>query len=182
MSLVYAFLAEGFEEVEALAVVDVLRRAKIETKMVSVSDKLEVTSSHNVTIKADLLLEEAEFDKADMIFLPGGIPGTPNLRATEKLMEAVLEFDRQGKKLAAVCAAPSIYGELGLLEGKKASCYPGFEDKLKGAEYHREKFITDGNITTGRGMGGSIELGLELVRILKSEKESRELAEKIQLV
>lgn len=182
MSLVYVFLAEGFEEVEALAVVDVLRRAKIETKMISVSDKYEVESSHNVVVKADLLIKDADFDRADMIFLPGGIPGTPNLAANSLLMEKILDFNRQGKKLAAICAAPSIYGELGILEGKTASCFPGYEDKLKGAVYQREKFITDGNITTGRGMGSAVELGLELVRILKDEATAEDIKKKIQLV
>lgn len=182
MSLVYVFLAEGFEEVEALAVVDVLRRADIDTKMVSVSDKYEVKSSHDVIIRADLLIDEADFDKADMLFLPGGIPGTPNLASNPVLMQNIIEFNKQGKKLAAICAAPSIFGELGILEGKTASCFPGYEDKLKGADYKREKFITDGNITTGRGMGSAIELGLELVRILISEDKSEDIMRKIQLV
>lgn len=182
MSLVYVFLAEGFEEVEALAVVDVLRRADIDTKMVSISNDYEVKSSHDVIIKADLLIKDADFEKADMIFLPGGIPGTPNLASNEVLIKNILEFNEQGKKLAAICAAPSIYGELGLLEGKTASCYPGYEDKLKGAEYKREKFITDGNITTGRGMGSAIELGLELVRILAGREKSEDILKKIQLV
>lgn len=182
MSLVYVFLAEGFEEVEALAVVDVLRRADIDTKMVSISDKYEVTSSHNVIIKADLLINEADFGKADMLFLPGGIPGTPNLASNETLIKNILEFNEQGKRLAAICAAPSIFGELGILEGRTASCFPGYEDKLKGACYKREKFITDGNITTGRGMGSAIELGLELVRLLVSEEKSEDIMRKIQLI
>lgn len=182
MSLVYTFLAEGFEEVEALAVVDVLRRAGIETKMVSISGQYEVKSSHDVVIKADLLFEEADFDSPDVLFLPGGIPGTPNLAGHKGLIEKILEFNEKGKRLAAICAAPSIYGELGLLKGKTASCYPGYEDKLAGAEYRREKAITDGNITTGRGMGSAIELGLELVRLLISEDKAEDIAKKIQLV
>ena len=97
-------------------------------------------------------------------------------------MEQVLSFDKQGKRLAAICAAPSIFGELGLLKGKVASCYPGYEDKLEGAEYKREKAITDGNITTGRGMGSAIELGLELVRLLQDEEAAQDIAKKIQLV
>lgn len=182
MSLVYTFLADGFEEVEALAVVDVLRRAGIETKMVSIYDRYEVKSSHDIVIRADLLFEEADFEQADVLFLPGGIPGTPNLAAHKGLMEQVLSFDKQGKRVAAICAAPSIFGELGLLKGKVASCYPGYEDKLEGAEYKREKAITDGNITTGRGMGSAIELGLELVRLLQDEEAAQDIAKKIQLV
>lgn len=182
MSLVYTFLADGFEEVEALAVVDVLRRAKIDAKLVSITDHYEVRSSHNVIIKADLIFKEAEFDKADVLFLPGGVPGTPNLEAKKELMEQILEFNKKNKRLAAICAAPSIYGKLGLLNGKKASCYPGYEQFLQGATYLREKAITDGNITTGRGMGSAIELGLELVRLLKGDGEAQSQAEKIQLV
>jgi 4-methyl-5(b-hydroxyethyl)-thiazole monophosphate biosynthesis len=182
MSLLYVFLAEGFEEVEALAVVDVLRRAKVETKMISITDNYEVKSSHNISIKADLLIKDADFEKADMIFLPGGIPGTPNLANSSTLVSNIIKFNEEGKYLAAICAAPSIYGELGLLDGKVASCYPGYEDKLKGATYKREKFVTDGNIITGRGMGSAIELGLELVRILVDEETSEDIKKKIQLV
>lgn len=182
MSLVYAFLAEGFEEVEALAVVDVLRRAGVDTQMVSISDDYYVKSSHNVVIKADLLIKEADFDSADMIFLPGGVPGTPNLAACKELTDRIIEFNEQGKRLAAICAAPSIFGELGLLKGKVASCFPGYEDKLIGAEYRREKAVTDGNITTGRGMGASVALGLELVTLLVGKEKAKEVAAKIQLV
>ncbi len=182
MSLVYAFLAEGFEEVEALAVVDVLRRAGIDTKLVSVSNDYYVKSSHNVVIKADILIEDADFTEADVLFLPGGIPGTPNLAACKKLTDNIIDFNKKGKRLAAICAAPSIFGELGLLKGKTASCYPGYEDKLTGATYKREKAVTDGNITTGRGMGGSVELGLELVRLLISREKADDIAKKIQLV
>lgn len=180
MSLVYAFLADGFEEIEALAVVDVLRRAKIETKTVSISDKHEVSGSHKIEVKADLLFEEADFEKADLLFLPGGIPGTPNLAAHKGLTEQILRFNEQGKKLAAICAAPSIYGELGLLKEKQATCYPGYEESLKGAVPTEKKVVTAGNITTAKGMGVSIELGLELVRVLDSKEKADDIADKIQ--
>lgn len=181
MSLVYTFLADGSEEVEALAVVDILKRAGIETKIVSVKDTKEVITSHEINIKTDLLFEEADFDKADMIFLPGGIPGTPNLAAHSGLIQKIKEFNEQGKMISAICAAPSILGELGLLNGKKATCYPGFEDKLTGAEYTGEKVVTDGNIITAKGLGAAIELGLEIVRILVDESVAKDIAEKIQL-
>ena len=181
MSLVYTFLADGSEEVEALAVVDILKRAGIETEIVSIKDTKEVITSHNINIKTDILFEEADFDKADMIFLPGGIPGTPNLAAHSGLMKKIKEFDEQGKFISAICAAPSILGELGLLKYKKATCYPGFEDKLVGAEYTGEKVVTDGNIITAKGLGAAIELGLEIVRILVDESVAKDIAEKIQL-
>lgn len=182
MSLVYAFIANGTEEVELLTVVDLLRRADIDTKIVSITEDYEVTGSHKIVIKADMLVKDVDFEAGDMIFLPGGMPGTLNLASCEILMKNVVEYNEKGKRLAAVCAAPSIFGELGLLEGKAASCYPGFEDKLKGAVYKREKAVTDGNITTGRGMGGCIELGLELISLLKGEEAAKDMAEKIQLV
>lgn len=182
MSLVYAFLADGSEEVEALMVVDILKRAGIETKTVSINSQKEIKSSHDIIIKTDLLFEEVDFDKADMIFLPGGIPGTPNLAAHKGLMDKVLEFDKQGKKLATICAAPSILGELGLLNGKKATCFPGFEDKLIGADYTGEKVVTDGNITTAKGLGAALEMGLELVRVFINKEKADEIAAKIQYV
>lgn len=182
MSLVYTFLADGFEEIEALAVVDILRRAGIETQMISISEQYKVTGSHGITVLADKLFEEIDLDKGDVLFLPGGIPGTPNLAAHKGLMTKIREFNEKGKRIAAICAAPSILGEIGLLKGKTVSCFPGYEDKLIGATYLREKAITDGNITTGRGMGSAIELGLELVRQLISDEKAIELASKIQLV
>ena len=180
--MVYAFLADGFEEVEALMVVDILRRAGIETLTVSVSENYEVKSSHNIVVKADALIKDVDFDKAELIFLPGGIPGTPNLAVCKTLVANIKDFNNKGKRLAAICAAPSILGELGILEGKVVSCYPGYEDSLKGATYKREKVITDGNITTARGLGAAIDMGLELVTILKSKEEADSIAEKIQLV
>ena len=180
MSLVYVFLADGFEEIEALTTVDLLRRAGIETKTVSISEKYEVLGAHKIEVKADLLFDEADFEKADMIFLPGGIPGTPNLAAHRGLTEQILAFHKQGKKLAAICAAPGIYGELGLLEGKAATCYPGFEDKLKGALPTEKKVITTDHITTARGMGVSIEMGLEIIKVLDSEEKAKKIASQIQ--
>ncbi len=182
MSFVYAFFADGFEEIEGLTVVDLLRRAGIEIETVSVTDKPEVTSSHNITVKTDKIFSEINIDKADVLFLPGGVPGTPNLAAHEGLVQALKVFNQSGKRIAAICAAPSILGELGMLHGKKATCYPGYEDKLLGAEYVREKAVTDGNITTARGMGATIDLGLELIRILVSREKADEIAEAIQFL
>lgn len=182
MSTVCCFLAEGFEEVEALSVVDILRRGGIETKLVSVSDKLEVVSSHKVCIESDAIIKDIDFDKVDAIFLPGGVPGTTNLKACKMLCDRILEFNKNKKLLAAVCAAPSIYGELGILKDKKATCYPGWEDKLLEAKYVSDRVVTDDNITTSRGLGTSLELGLKLLEILKDKETADDMARKVQLI
>ena len=180
MAKVLAFLAVGFEEVEAIAVIDLLRRARIETDTVSIKDDKEVLSSHKIPVKADILFDEADFDNADVIFLPGGGVGTENLYACEKLKEKILEYDSEGKKLVAICAAPSVYGRMGLLSGKKATCYPGFEDKLYKAIPTGSRVEVDGNYITSKGMGTAIDLGLELIKILISEEKSIEIAKQIQ--
>lgn len=160
------FLAPGYEEVEMLTVVDMLRRAEIETDMVSITDSLSVTGSHNITIQADVLFEEADFDSAQILILPGGMPGTTNLRAYEPLCAKLREFHRLGKKLAAVCAAPTVLASLGILEGKKATCYPTFEDKLESGEYVKKPVVTDGNIITSRGMGTCIDFAGAIIEAL----------------
>ena len=137
------FLASGYEEVEMLTVVDMLRRAGTIIDMVSVTDTIEVTGSHNITIKADKLFAEADFDNADMLILPGGMPGTNNLLAYKPLTDKLTEFNNAGKFVAAVCAAPSVLGALGILNGKNATCFPGFEEKLTGANYQKKPVVRD---------------------------------------
>lgn len=180
MSIVYAFLADGFEETEAIAVIDVMRRAGIAVTTVSVNEGLEVTSSHNIKVIADANIESVDFDKADMLFLPGGVEGTNNLGSCDVLCRHLKEFAENGKRLSAICAAPSILGQLGILEGKKATCYPGWEGKLSGAEYIPDKVVTDGNISTGKGMGASVALGLEIVSLLDSKEKAEEIGKAIQ--
>lgn len=180
MSKVCAFLAPGLEEVECLAVTDMLRRADVEVRLVSVSDSLEVTGSHNITIKADELFDKNLCKDADILFLPGGMPGTAYLGEHSELCRLLCEFSQAGKRISAICAAPSVLGRLGILRGKKATCYPGYESELTGADYVRDGVVTDGNITTGRGVGYAIDLGLELVRLLKGEEVSLDIREAIQ--
>lgn len=177
---VYTMLADGFEEVEALAVVDVLKRAELDVQMVSTTGQRLVAGAHNIGVFADIHFEEADFDKCDMIFLPGGMPGTLNLKNHKGLAEQIESFHKTGKRLAAICAAPSILGEMGILEGKRAICFPGFEKTLKGAELTDEKVVTDGTVFTSKGMGTAIDLGLEIVKYLVSEEKSEELARSIQ--
>ena len=180
MKKIWTFLAEGFEEVEALTVVDILKRAKFEVTMVSISEDLFVTSSHNVVVKADKKISELESELPDVIFLPGGMPGTLNLGEHEGLKDLILKAMEQDKIMAAVCAAPSVYGQMGLLKGRKATCYPGFEDKLLGAEYQAEQVVVDGKFVTSQGMGTCIPLGLKLVELLSSEETAVQVKNSIR--
>lgn len=180
MSLVYAFLTNGSEEVECLAVVDVLRRAGIDTKLIAVGGDINVTSSHKVSITCDARLEDTDLSAADVLFLPGGMPGTLNLGDCRELCDALIAQDKAGKRIAAICAAPSVLGTIGLLKGRTATCFPGFEDKLEGAMYTREGLVTDGNITTARGLGYALDLGLELIRLLLGEDKAKEIKASIQ--
>lgn len=179
MAKVYAFVADGMEEVECLGVCDVLVRADVEVKLVSIMGRKEVTGSHGFRIIADELIEEIS-DDADVLFLPGGLPGTTNLAAHEGLAELLKAHAAAGKRLAAICAGPSVLGRLGLLDGHRATCFPGWEEKLIGAECHGEGVVTDRLISTGRGMGWALDLGLELVRILIDEETAENLKTTIQ--
>lgn len=173
------FLADGFEEIEALTVVDLLRRAGIEITTVSVTETLSVTGSHNIPVAADELFEDYDFDGVDMLILPGGQPGTRNLFAHEALKEKIKEFNADGKMLSAICAAPTVYGKMGLLEGKKATCYPGCEGDLLGADTMAAEVVKDGNFITSRGMGTAIPFGLAIIEHFQGKEAADTMAEKI---
>lgn len=177
MSKVNVYLADGFEEVEGLTVVDLLRRAGIEIDMVSIMGRKEITGARKIPVLADKLFEEQ--DDPDVIVLPGGMPGTLHLKAHEGLADLIRKADKEGKLLAAICAAPTIYGEMGLLEGKNATCYPGMEDKLLGANWQEQTVVVDGNFVTSRGVGTAIAFALTLVTILKDEETAKSLANSI---
>ncbi len=176
---VTTFLTEGFETVEALAVVDILRRANIMVEMVSITGNCYVTSAQSIVVKADTLFEEANFEDSDVLFIPGG-PGHKSYLEHTELLELIKKHCAEKKRIAAICAAPSILGKLGLLEGKKAVCFPGFEESLKGAEVLPNRVVTDGNITTSKGMGTSLDLGLELVRLLVGQEAAKSLSDSTQ--
>ena len=180
MAKVYAFLAEGLEEVECLAVVDVLRRSGVEVTLVSVTGDRKVTGSHGIELGTDALFEDVNPDVADVLCLPGGMPGTNNLKAHMGLRAAVECANKQGRRIAAICAAPSILGSMGLLKGRTATCYPGFEDQLTGVSYTSQGVVTDGNITTGRGLGFALDMGLELIRLLQGPQQAQKIAAAIQ--
>ncbi|MBE5886192.1 MAG: DJ-1/PfpI family protein [Lachnospiraceae bacterium] len=179
MVKVAIFLATGFEEIEALTVVDLLRRVHVEIDMVSVTGEKKAIGSHNIIVETDKTINQLNFNEYDMLILPGGMPGTLNLEACEVLMSQVDAFYAQGKLLAAICAAPSILGHRHMLEGRLACCYPGFEKDLLGANVSLEPVCVDGKIITSRGMGCAVEFGLKIVEILLGEEVSKDLAGKI---
>lgn len=179
MAKIAVFLAEGFEEIEALTVVDLCRRAGIETKMVSVSDALFVAGSHGITVQADETLAGLDFTAIDMLVLPGGMPGTKNLEKCEGLMKELDAFYEAGKCISAICAAPSIFGHRGYLKEREACCYPGFEEQLTGAHVTKDRVTVSEHVTTSRGMGTAIPFGLAIVERFCGVKKAQELAEGI---
>lgn len=173
--MVYLFMADGFEEVEGLTVVDILRRAGVALKTVSIMGRRQVVGAHGIEVVADCLFEEIQ-ESAEMLILPGGIPGTPNLKAHAGLEKLIQASAGKGAYLAAICAAPTVYGELGLLKGKRATCYPGMEDGLLGAEVSCESVVADDKFITSRGVGTAIEFALKLVEVLKGKEEADRIA------
>lgn len=174
MKTVFVFLTTGFEEIEALGTIDILRRAELNVKSVSLTDSKQVVSSHQVPVVADLMFDEADFSTAEMLVLPGG---TPKFNDHENMKKEVLSFANKGEKVAAICASPMVLGGLGLLKGKNATCYPGFEQYLEGANLQTDKaVVVDGNITTGRGPGLTIDFALCLVEQLAGKEKRDEVA------
>ena len=179
--MVYVFLADGFEEIEALTPVDLLRRAGVEARTVSIYEgRKTVTGARKITVCADITIDEAVPDKADIIVLPGGMPGTVNLLECSKLMTIVDAQNANGKRIAAICAAPArILGAKGLLKGKKATCYPGLEEYLEGATPVTDSVVTDGNITTSRGLGTAVDFACELIRLLCGDAKADEIRKSV---
>lgn len=179
MSKVYVIFAEGFEEIEGLTVVDVLRRAGIEVQMTGLDTDGKVTGAHGIGVWMDQDLSGVDLEDAAAIILPGGMPGTKHLAESDRLAEILRQANEKQLCLGAICAAPSVLGGLGILEGKKAACYPGFEEKLTGAHVLFLPVVTDGNITTSRGMGTALEFALQLTAILKGARVVRKVADDI---
>lgn len=179
MSKIGIFMADGCEEIEGLTVVDIVRRAGIDITTISISDKKEVAGAHGITFLADAKKDEVDFSTLDGIVLPGGMPGTINLGADETVDKVIREFAAGGKLVAAICAAPSVMGQAGLLNGKHATSYPGFEPKLTGAVTSEDPVVQDGNVITSRGMGTAIAFALEIVSYFTDKKTADKLAESI---
>ena len=176
--MIAILLADGFEEIEALAPLDLLRRAGVDVRTVAIGSKIAV-GSHGISVVCDLLCDEVNLSEVTMAIFPGGMPGSLNLDAspfTNKIIDAVL---KNGGKLAAICAAPLVLGRRGLLDGKHAICYPGFESELVGAKISDKSVVTDGNITTAKGMGVALEFAKELVRIVCGDEVSNRIASSI---
>ena len=178
---VAVLLATGFEEVEALAVVDALYRAGIRADLISIENERHVASSHGIKVVADLMLDDADLASYTVVFLPGGMPGTLGLKANERVREELTRRASSGEKTAAICAAPSILAELGVLQGKRATANPGFMAALGagGAQAETTPVVVDGNIVTSRGAGTALELGFELVRQLLGDEAAQQVRESV---
>ena len=179
MSRLGIFMADGCEEIEGLTVVELVRRAGIEIEMISVSGEKNVTGSHKIAFQTDVSKADADFASYDGIVLPGGMPGTTHLMEDDTVNRVIKEFATSGKLVAAICAAPSVLGNAGLLEGKKATCYPGVEGKLTGADFVTDPVTKDGNIITSRGLGTAIEFAAEIVAYLLDESAAKSLKESV---
>ena len=177
MAKVYEFLANGFEDIEALGPVDVLRRGGLDVKTVSISGDLMVASAHGVQVKADMLFEDVNFDDADLLLIPGGMPGAKNIDEHEGVRRALVAHAGKGKLVGAICAGPMVLGGLGLLKGKRATCFPFFEPTMVGAIPTDNGVEQDGNIITSKGPGFMFEFGLTILRNLKDEEIALEVAD-----
>jgi len=177
MKKIFLFLATGFQETEAIAPVTICRRAGIDIKTVSITGNILIESALGVTVKADMLFDEANLDEADMLVMPGGMPGSTNLSDFLPLKEAIMRHYQRGKTLAAICAAPLIYGRLGLMKGIQATCYPGFEGELTGAVTTGGTIEVDGQFITGHGPGAALDFGYAIVEYLLGSEVVKEVKE-----
>ena len=163
MKTIFVFLADGFEEIEAITPIDVLRRAGLNVQTVSVMEEQIVAGAHGIPVVADKMFADIHLEDAEMLLLPGGLPGATNLDAHQGLSNMIMAFASEEKPLSAICAAPLVFGNRGLLQGKKATCYPGFESYLTGAEYTAALVETDGNFITAKGPGAAMDFAFAIV-------------------
>jgi 4-methyl-5(b-hydroxyethyl)-thiazole monophosphate biosynthesis len=173
---IFLFLATGVEETEAIATTDVLRRANLPVTTVSITGKTEVTGAHGITMIADALFEAVDFSHGNMLVLPGGMPGATNLGLHKGLSELLKQYLENDKFLAAICAAPKVLGKLNLLQGKVATCYPGFEEELLGAVLSDKPVVQDGNLITAKGPAFAIDFGLKIVEVLQGRGAAAKIA------
>lgn len=178
--MVYVLLAEGFEEIEALTPVDLLRRAGVETELVSVSGNADVCGAHGIVVKTAARISEVVEKPADAVILPGGMPGAEHLEQSREVRQMLEAASARGSLLCAICAAPKVLGRFGFLKGKKAVCYPGFEEQLTGAELTDLPVVRDGSVITSKGMGTAVDFGLEIVKALCGAETAAQLSRGIQ--
>ena len=176
---VYIFLADGFEDIEGLTVVDLMHRAGIDIETVSIKEENEITTSHGIAMKTDRTFAGTDFSDADMLVLPGGMPGTKYLGEYQPLRDLLTDFYGKGGKVAAICAAPTVLASLGFLNGRKATAYPSCMEGLAGAEPSLESVVVDGNVTTSRGLGTAVDFALSLIGQLLGEEKADEIAESV---
>ena len=174
--MIYLFLADGFEEIEALFTVDVLRRAGLEIQTIATSESRIVMGTHNIPVIADAHIEELDSTIPEAIILPGGMPGTTNLEENAEVINAIHLAMQNNSLVCAICAAPSILGIMGYLKGKNATCFPGFEEYLDGATVKNERVVVDGNIITAKGMGCAAEFALAIVEKLLGKEKADEIS------
>jgi len=182
MSKVYIFFADGFEDIEGLTVVDLMRRAGIDIQTVSIKETREIRTSHGINILTDCTFSECDFSDADMLVIPGGMPGTKYLEEYKPLTELLTDFYQNGGKVAAICAAPGIFERLGFLKGRNATSYPSVMEQLKSARTSLEPVVVDGNVTTSRGLGTAIDFSLSLIGQLEGSAKAEEIAESVVYV
>lgn len=179
MKKVCVLLADGFEEIEGLTVVDLLRRAKIYVDTISIMDDYIVHGAHGINVQTEDLFDEVDFDEFDMVVLPGGMPGTLNLKNHDGVRYVVKQYAKEGRYVGAICAAPTILKSLGVLEGRRAICYPGVEDEMEDVVLTETAVVVDENIITSQGVGTAIDFGLKLIEILDGEEKAKEIADSI---
>jgi len=173
--MIYLHLALGFEEIEAVTVVDILRRAGIGVKMISMEAQLDVVGAHGISVRSDMLFGQADYQQCEMMIFPGGMPGATNLLHHKELMKTMVDFAAKDKPVVAICAAPILFGQTGLAAGKTVTVFPGFENEMTGATLSVDDVVVDGNMITSRGPGTAMAFALAIVRILKGETTSDKL-------
>lgn len=176
MKTIAVHLATGFEEIEAITIIDILRRAGLNVIIISVTGEPVVKGAHQIAVTTDKLFADVDYESVDMIILPGGTEGAENLDRHEGLKSQIMKFNRSGKLIGAICAAPMVLGHMGLLEGKNVVCYPGYEKELKGASVGNTPAVVDGKLVTGRGIGAALNFSLEIVKILVGKDKADQLA------
>jgi len=177
--MIYILLADGFEEIEALTVVDILRRANVDIKMVSVEDGNSVTGAHGIIVQADISIDMVQKSKMEMLILPGGLPGTDNLEGSAEVINLISYANENGKYIAAICAAPKILGRLNLLNGKSAICYPGYEGELIGAKIIEKGVVIDENIITAKAAGTAHSFAFAIVEVLCNKQMAQDISKKM---